>query len=48
MSILVLKTVVAVATGFIGGYVHHTLGPQWGIPMIAGVGLGFWLARFVE
>ena len=31
-----------------GRFVHHNLGPQWGIPMLGGVGLGFWLSRFIE
>lgn len=43
-----LKLLVAVATGLIGGFVHHTLGPPWGIPMLLGVGLGFWLAGFLK
>ena len=48
METILLKLVVAIATGFIGGFVHHNLGPQWGIPMLAGVGLGFWLSGFLE
>lgn len=38
-----IQVVVAVATGMIGGYVHHTLGVQWGLPMIAGLAIGFFL-----
>ena len=48
MAVLALKLTIAVATGMIGGFVHHNLGPQWGIPMLAGVGLGFWLGGFLE
>jgi len=48
MTIILLKLGTAIATGFVGGIVHHNLGPQWGIPMMAGVGLGYWLSRFLE
>ena len=48
MAMIALKLTVAVATGFVGGYVHHNLGAQWGIPMLAGVGLGFWLGGYFE
>jgi hypothetical protein len=48
MDTIALKFVVALATGFIGGFVHHNLGTQWGIPMLAGLGLGFWLSRFLD
>ena len=48
MGVVVLKLVIAVATGLIGGFVHHSLGPQWGLPMLAGLGLGFWLAGFLH
>jgi hypothetical protein len=48
MGIILLKFLIALAAGLIGGFVHHNLGPQWGIPMLAGVGLGFWVSRFLE
>ena len=48
MGVFVLKLLIAVATGLIGGFVHHNLGPQWGIPMLAGVGLGFSLSGLLH
>ena len=38
-----IKLAISVATGMIGGYVHHTLGVQWGLPMLAGLAIGFLL-----
>ena len=43
MLILILKGFFAVATGMVGGYVHRGLGLQWGILLMAGYFLGYWL-----
>jgi hypothetical protein len=48
MLIVSLKVFVAAATGFVGGYVHHGLGTKWGLVLMAGYGLGFWLARYLK
>ena len=39
---------IALATGLIGGFVHHSLGVQWGLPMLAGLGLGFWVSGLLD
>lgn len=48
MAVVSLKFVIALATGLIGGFVHHKLGVQWGLPMLAGLGLGFWLSGLLD
>ena len=48
MGISLLKFTLALATGLIGGFVHHKLGVQWGLPMLAGLGLGFWFAGYLK
>ncbi|UCD56477.1 MAG: hypothetical protein JSV16_11665 [Candidatus Hydrogenedentota bacterium] len=48
MLILVLKGLFAVATGMVGGYVHHGLGVAWGILLMVGYFLGFWLWGYMK
>ena len=48
MLIASIKVFFALATGVVGGYVHHDLGIQWGFPLMAGYGLGFWLWGYVK
>lgn len=48
MAVLLLKLTIALATGLIGGFVHHNLGASWGLPMLAGLALGFWVSGLLH
>jgi hypothetical protein len=48
MPIMILKGFFAVATGMVGGYVHHGLGVKWGLLLMAGYFLGFWLWTYIR
>ncbi len=48
MPILILKGFFAIATGMVGGYVHRDLGVSWGILLMAGYFLGFWLWTYIK
>ena len=44
MTLIILK----LATGFVGGVVNQQLGSDWGVAMLGGGGLGFWLGGFLD
>ncbi|MBI5116509.1 hypothetical protein HZA56_08565 [Candidatus Poribacteria bacterium] len=48
MLILILKALFAVATGMVGGYVHRSLGVAWGVLLMGGYFLGFWLWKYMQ
>ncbi len=48
MLIIMLKGIFALATGMVGGYVHHGLGVKWGLVLMAGYFLGFWLWNYMK
>lgn len=48
MLIIALKGFFALATGMIGRYVHHGPGIRWGLVLMAGYFLGFWLWKYMR
>jgi hypothetical protein len=48
MPILILKGFLALATGAVGGYMHRSLGVAWGVLLMAGYFLGFWLWSYLK
>lgn len=49
MLVFIVNIFVCIATGFIGGFVAQNMGGmRWGIAVIIGYWLGFWLYGYLK
>jgi len=48
MNTMLFKFLIAVSAGLVGGFVNQRLGVEWGLAMLVGVALGFWLSSLVQ